>query len=312
MQKPLFSICRKPSRHHAVTKLILACLVFLLIHFFSSNPVIAEESETATTFVRTKPLWELHLFGSVARLPLYRGSDDYRTYTVPLAYIIYRGSLFQADRGGLRGILFRSDHLETTFSFYGNPPVDDDDTAREGMGDLDPIIEAGPALKWFFLGRHPRQYLYFRPAIRWTASIGLPDNLKTHHTGWRGLINLIYQYEPSWWDNRWRFGVNLGADFADRRYHRTFYEVPATFARPDRPRYKANGGFGGFSLAGSVSYRLTDYLSLILYGRWDALGEAVYQDSPLVEEENNLIGAVALNWRLYTSKKRVDARYQEQ
>lgn len=287
---------------------VILCIIFISLFY---RPALADDTKQINTVVRTKPLWELHLFNSMARLPLYRGSDEHKTYFFPLPYLIYRGKIFQADRGGLRGVFFRSEYLETTFSFFGNPPVDDDDTAREGIGELDAIIEAGPALKWFFLGRHPRQYLYLRPALRWTASIGLPDDLKTRHRGWRFLTNLIYQYEPPWWDNRWRFGVNLGVDFADRRYHGYLYDVPPEHALPDRVAYEADGGFGGVSLAGSLRHQFNDHFSVVIYGRWDILAGAVYRDSPLVDTENNFIGAIALNWRLYTSKKRVDARYQE-
>ncbi len=287
---------------------LILCSIFILLFY---RPVLADDTKPINTVVRTKPLWELHLFNSVARLPLYRGSDEHKTYFLPLPYLIYRGKIFQADREGLRGIFYRSEYLETTFSFYGNPPADDDDTAREGIGDLDAIVEAGPALKWFFLGRHPRKYLYIAPALRWTASVGIPDNLKTRHRGYRFLASLIYHYEPTWQNNRWQFDTNLEINFADQRYHGYFYDVPPEHAHPNRPAYEAGGGFGGIMLSGSVSHRFNDKFSLVVYGRWETLAGAVYQDSPLVETDNNFIGAAALNWQLYSSKKRVDARYQE-
>jgi len=285
-------------------------LLIVLIMVFA-KPSFADEPSGSDVSSRTKPLWELRLFNSIVRLPLYRGAGKYKVYFLPLPYLIYRGQHFQSDRGGIRGVFFRSEFLETTLSFFGNPPVDDEDTAREGMGDLDPIIEAGPALKWFFLGRHPRKYLYLRSALRWTASVGLPDNLKSRYQGWRFLVNLIYQYDAPWDNDRWKFGFNMGVDFADQRYNGYFYDVPEKNALPDRPAYKTNGGYGGLMFSGSLTYHINERFSTVIYGRWDSLAGAVYRDSPLVEEKNNFIGAAALIWNVTASKRQVDARYQE-
>jgi len=291
---------------HDPFRIFITVLIVIL-----TRPSFADETGTPDVPSRTKPLWELRLFNSVVRLPLYRGSGEYKVYFLPIPYLIYRGQNFQSDREGIRGVFYRSEFLETTLSFYGNPPVDDEDTAREGMGDLDPIIEAGPALKWFFLGRHPRKYLYLRPALRWTASVGLPDNFKFRHRGWRFLVNLIYQYDAPWDNDRWKFGLNLGVDFADRRYNGYFYDVPEEDTLPDRPIFKTDGGYGGLMFAGNLTYHINKRFSIVVYGRWDALAGAVYQDSPLVEEKNNFIGAIALIWNVTASKRQVDSRYQE-
>jgi outer membrane scaffolding protein for murein synthesis (MipA/OmpV family) len=293
---------------------ILRCIllvVFMALVLNFSGPSFCQEASESILPSPTKPLWELGLFNGVARLPLYRGSATYRTYALPLPYLIYRGDIFQSDREGIRGIFFRSEFLESSLSVFGNPPVNDNDNAREGMGDLDPILEIGPALKWYFLGHVPRRYLYLSPAFRWVTSVGLPDNLKFSYQGWRFLINLIYQNDAIWGNDRWGWGFNVGIDFADHRYNGYFYDVPEKDALPGRPAFDADGGYGGLMVSGNLIYRMNHQLSVAVYGRWDALAGAIYRDSPLVEENNNFTTAAALIWTIATSKKKVDARYQE-
>jgi hypothetical protein len=179
------------------------------------------------------------------------------------------------------------------------------------MGDLDPILEIGPALKWYFLGRTPGEYLYLSPALRWVTSIGLPDNLKLRYQGWRFLVSLVYQDDAIWDNDRWGLGLKMEIDFADRRYNGYFYDVSEADVLPGRPAFEADGGYGGLLVSGSLIYRINHRFSVAVYGRWDGLAGAVYQDSPLVEQNNNFTGAAALIWTLATSKKQVDAKYQE-
>jgi len=78
-----------------------------------TRPSFADEPAGPDVPSRTKPLWELRLFNSVVRLPLYRGSGEYKVYFLPIPYLIYRGQNFQSDRGGIRGVFYRSE-------FFGN------------------------------------------------------------------------------------------------------------------------------------------------------------------------------------------------
>jgi outer membrane scaffolding protein for murein synthesis (MipA/OmpV family) len=102
----------------------------------------------------------------------------------------------------------------------------------------------------------------------------------------------------------------VGIDFSDRRYNGYFYDVPEEDARPGRPAFDAKSGYGGLIVSGNLIYRINHQFSVAVYGRWDALDGAIYEDSPLVEENNNFTTGAALIWTIATSKKKVDARYQ--
>ena len=250
-----------------------------------------------------KPLWELGLSGNAASIPIYRGSDDEKIYALPLPYFIYRGRLFQSDRDGVRGIFYSSDHIETTLSGWGNPPVDDDGTAREGMGDLDALFELGPALKWYPFKRHPHKRFYLQTAARSIFSIGVPDDLRTHHRGHRATATFYFRDDALAGSLLWRWGISLGVDFTDRQYNDFLYGVPDRYANKLRPAYTAKGGYAGAMAAIYLIRRFTDSLSLALYTRIDNISGAVYESSPLVETSNNFTVAASFIWKLKESMK---------
>jgi len=245
-----------------------------------------------------EPLWEIGVFGGVARLPHYRGSDQYEVYALPLPYLIYRGKIFQSDREGVRGIFAATRHFESSLSLGGNPPPRGADRAREGMPELGPVGEAGPSLKWFLQDRGAPRGLCVQAAVRGAVSL---DDGRLDYRGLHGGLYLLYD-DSRWWDARgFRYGLNFGLDLATSAYNSYFYDVPAQYARADRPAYDAAGGYGGWGCAAYGVRRLTDAFSVGLYARWDNLSGAVFENSPLVLTENNLTLAAALIWQIMQS-----------
>ncbi len=277
-----------------ITK-FLTILIFLIIF---NGTVFSEQNGQY-------PLWEFGLFNAAARLPHYRGSDEYKWYVLPLPYIIYRGDIIRADRESIRGIFYDSDYFETNISMNGNPPVSSDNKAREGMSGLDAIFEVGPAIKWFVFGRHPMDSLYLRLALRAAYSLGFYNGMNISYQGLRSGLNLIYFNQSSFEKFGLSYGLNAGIDFSNSQLHSYFYDVPREDVRPGRPYYKSGSGYSGFSLAGTLQKKLTDNLSLGFYSRWDNISGAVYDDSPLVKRDNNFIFGTALIWKFAESKKMV-------
>lgn len=250
------------------------------------------------------PLWEAGVFGMVGRLPHYRGADEYRTYVLPLPYAVYRGRILQADREGIRGLFYRGPRIETDLSLNGNPPVDESDRAREGMPELEPLIEMGPAVKIHLLNGPRYERLYVETAARAVVSIDRGD-LGSRYEGKRATLGLVFaeaRFRP------WMMGTRVGVDFADAGYNGYFYDVSEVEALPDRPPYQSRGGYGGCSLSAFLARELTRRVSVSLYGRWDNIAGAVYEDSPLVKRKDNVIAGLAVSWRLAASSRRAEGR----
>ena len=80
------------------------------------------------------PLWELGLGAAVLSLPDYRGSDESRSYLLPLPYLVYRGDWLRADRDGARAMLVKTDRFKVDVSVAASVPThSEDNAARSGM-----------------------------------------------------------------------------------------------------------------------------------------------------------------------------------
>ena len=274
---------------------------FILLALAAAGIAEAQESDAAAPPANELPLWEVGLFGGGGRLPHYRGSDEYKTYVLPLPFFIYRGKIFRANREGVKSVFWETDRLETGLSLSGNPPVDGDNDARDGMPELGAIAEFGPMLRWSLLDPRTPDPVYAVAAARAAISVDRHD-FDVAHEGYRGELKLIYRNTS--WFKKWRtvVGIQASVEFADRDFHRYFYEVEPAYATAGRPAYSPGGGYSGFSLSANATQRLNRRLSVGAYYRWDNQTGTEYEDSPLLRTENNHVVGLALIWNIYRSK----------
>ncbi len=274
-----------------VIKLLFLCLI--------SETIFSTEINDRE--IIKKPLWEFGLFNGIAKIPGYRGSDESELYILPLPYLIYRGKIFQSDREGLRGIFYKNKHFESNISFFGNPPVDDDNKARRGMDDLDPILEIGPSVKYFLIQHNPEETMYFQISLRGTMSAS--NGVSLSYEGIHGDISLIYKNFNFAGRNKLRVGAKISLDYSDKSYNSYFYNVESQDATAIRTAFNSGGGYGGFNVSGNMIYKVNDKFSLGLLLRWENVRNAVYDNSPLVKNKDNFILGAALIWKLAKSKK---------
>lgn len=269
------------------------------------SAISADESDPRSG-KETLSLWEFKIFGAGYRLPHYRGSEEYKTYILPIPYIEYRGEFFRTDREGAHGIFYESENFQTTLSAYGNPPVEEGGDAREGMDELDPLVELGPAIKWYPKGRRSEAFFYLHATTRAVISINLPDSFKSRYQGIHGTLSLVHVDHALFLRRDWQSRLTVGIDLTDSLYNGYFYDVAEGDVFPGRPAYNAGGGYGGMFLSGSLLKKFTERLSVSGYARWENLKGAVFEDSPLVETDHNFSVGAMLVWTAYRSKKQVD------
>lgn len=285
---------------------LIICKIFLICIcvFFLWENCLAQEPEGY-------PLWEIGLFGGAAIIPHYRGSDEYNFYALPVPYFIYRGKIIQANRDGIKGIFYKNNHIETSISLSGNPPVDGNNEARQGMPDLDALFELGPAVKWYFMGKDHYDNLYLKASLRAASSIGYDSGIDIDYRGLRGGLNLLYNNREMFKKINLKFGFNAGIDFTDSRLNSYFYDVESEYVTEKREYYESDAGYAGFALSGFLHKPLTKKLSLGAYARWDNINGAVFENSPLVRDKNNYVVGCALTWKIFESKKRVQSDEEE-
>lgn len=275
--------------HHrgqaALATLLLACL-----------PVLGIASE--------KPLWELGAGLTTLYFPDYPGSDQSRAYVLPFPYLIYRGDFFKADRDGVRGIFFDSDRVEINMSVGASLPVNSDENrAREGMPDLQPTVEVGPALDISLWRTSDRRYkLDLRLPVRMAITVrgGVED------IGWVFSPRLNLDILDVAGLSGWNLGLLAGPLYGSERNHDYFYSVAPQYATTDRPAFDAEGGYAGSQFLMAVSKRYPKYW-LGAFARWDNLKGAVFVDSPLVESDYAFSVGIGVAWILGESSTRVEA-----
>ncbi|MEO7707037.1 MAG: MipA/OmpV family protein [Caldimonas sp.] len=245
------------------------------------------------------PLWELGLGAAVLNLPDYRGSDESRTYLLPLPYIVYRGDWLRADRDGARALLVKTERFKVDVSVAAAVPTRSrDNAARSGMPNLPGAFEIGPNVNFELFetpGRGAR--LDLRLPLR--AAIGVQRSPDVLGVTFSPNLNLDLRGLGGW-----NVGLLGGPLFADRRYHQHYYGVDAAYATPQRPAYEARGGYAGWQALSAVSRRIGN-LWVGGFVRYDSLRGAVFADSPLVRRDHRLTAGVGVSWVFATSSRRV-------
>jgi outer membrane scaffolding protein for murein synthesis (MipA/OmpV family) len=249
-----------------------------------------------------KPLWEFGLGVGALSFPDYRGSDETSVYPVPIPYIVYRGEFLKADRDGVRGELFNRDIAELSISVNGTIPVNsEDNAARRGMPDLEPTLEVGPSLD-LHLWRSGDRDLKLDLVLPLRAPVTIESSPKS--IGWLFSPRVNLDIEDIGGEDGWSFGVGVGATYADRRYHKYFYDVAPRYATAQRLAYQSDSGYSGVYAVSALSKRYPKYW-IGAYVRYEALSGAEFEDSPLVRTMTYVAGGVGIAWMIGESKRMV-------
>jgi outer membrane scaffolding protein for murein synthesis (MipA/OmpV family) len=249
-----------------------------------------------------KPLWEFGLGAGAIAFPDYRGSDEARVFPVPVPYFVYRGPFLKADREGLRGKLFNREYVELDLSVGATIPVSsEDNAARRGMPDLKPTLELGPSFE-VHLWRSPDRDTKLDLVMPLRVPITLESSPRSLQ--WMFAPRLNIDFENVGGHAGWNFGAGVGPVFAADKFHEYFYSVPAQFATPERPEYRADGGYSGMHVLAAVSKRFPKYW-FGAFLRYDWLGGAEFANSPLMRRDNYLAGGFGFAWMIGESKRRV-------
>ena len=252
-----------------------------------------------------KPLWEFGAGATVLSFPDYRGSNQTRTYVLPIPYIVYRGDIFKADRDGVRGVFVDSDNVEINASAGASFPVDSaDNDARSGMPNLAPTIELGPAVDIVvWRSAIPGTKLTVRLPVR----AGITVERSPEYIGWQFSPKLNLDISDIGGLPDWTLGLVVSPIYGDRRFHSYFYSVSAQYATAGRPAYQAKGGFAGTEFLAAL-WKRYPRVWVGAFVRYDMLAGAVFNDSPLVNSRGYFAAGIAAAWIFGESSQRVHVR----
>jgi outer membrane protein len=281
----------KPQAHGAVEGVIAIVLGLTALR----APAAGELDSTGL------PLWELGIGAAAYHQANYPGSDVRSTTGFPFPYVIYRGDWLRIDRS-LQGILYETKTAKIDFSAGATSLVDSDESdAREGMPDLDPTFEIGPALSVLLTKPARPDSIWGRLAVRTAVSVDT-GHWDFEQEGW--VFDTRLRYQRPLIGETLKLSTEIGASFADEDYLGYFYDVAPEFATRDRPAFTSGSGYAGARLGLGLSG---------VYGkwRWSLSGSYMnfagtpFEDSPLLDSEHDFSVGVTVGWMFWQSKRRV-------
>jgi outer membrane scaffolding protein for murein synthesis (MipA/OmpV family) len=251
----------------------------------------------------SEPLWEIGVVGGGGYLPDYPAADENHVNGLALPFAIYRGEVFRlGDRGAARGIVVDDGGFELDLGLDAAFPVDSDNSdAREGMNDLDFLLEVGPRLTYRFLPPEDRDELDLALAVRAVLSTDF-SNLR--YQGLTVAPSLTYRRNDFLLDDM-RAVVSVGPLFGFDGLNDYFYRVAPSEARAGRPAYEADDGYMGTELSAGLSWGIRENLRLfggVQLGYW---GGSANDDSPLHRQDLTIGVGGGLRWSILTSERRV-------
>ena len=234
---------------------------------------------------------EVGLGMSAVHVPHYIGSDEAEDFYLPFPYLRYRSEKISVDRNLIQANLWRSGNWSLEISLGGAVKVDSDkNQAREGMSDLDFIIELGPALHYYFHGdRKQENALYFELPLRGAIST---DFTQASYRGYTFNPRMVWRRGYQMGPYEVRPQLTVGVRSASSHYHDYTYGVGLEDVTAQRETYQAPSGYGGFQLGYSTAVLWSDWL-VAGFMRYVNIDGATYTDSPLVKKENSVLIGVA-------------------
>lgn len=251
-----------------------------------------------------QPLWEAGLGGGMIESPNYPASAERNFVALALPYVIYRGDIFRVGgQGGARAVFLENERLELDMSFSGAFSADsEDNTVREGMPELDYLVEVGPQLIYkikdfsFAGGGNSRLNARLQTRAVFSTDLGRIDA--------RGFVvepTITYQQRGVLLPDT-GFSLAFRMTWATEKLHDYFYEVTPAYETQVRPAYNAKAGYLGAELSAGLAFPVVKNVRGFLTSSVQFNCGTANEDSPLFEKDFTYSVGVGFVWRAYKSE----------
>lgn len=242
------------------------------------------------------PLWELGFGFGALQQSYYTGTQQTRAYAFPVILPVYRGDFLKSDDKGIRAQLFKDERYKLDLSLDFSFAVESDDIdLRRGMDDIGSLLEIGPSFE-VKLSETKADTWFLRFPVRSVIEV---DDGELNSAGYNFSPTLAL--EKKFLGTSWKLGASLSAQFGDHKYNAIYYSVAPEFATTNRSAYEADSGYAGSRLQLALTSKTPKNL-LVTFLRYDNINGAVYDDSPLVETDDNVTIGFLYSHYLFQSK----------
>lgn len=225
---------------------------------------------------------------SVLSTPSYIGSEKQNLTILPFPYIEYTGKYLSIDRDRIYNEFYNTEKMKLELSVRGMLPAKSEDTARDGMPDLDALVEIGPKLSYNIFTKNNSK-INFEIPIRAAFSLG---NELFEYQGYFSSLDLKYE---NYIFEYFKINFVTGLGFSDKRINNYYYEVDSKYVNINRDEYHSKSGYSDFHNTFSITRKESSFW----YGAFIKhyyLDGAVYEDSPLVETKNSTFSGLAFSY----------------
>jgi len=260
----------------------ILCLLLLVI----PDSALAEKSQ-----------WELGIGLSVLDIPFYPGSSQSATYIVPVPHVLFRSQRLELDNG-LQATFLRTSKLRIDLSAgFGVPVNSEESTVRQGMPDIDLVLQIGPSVEVTLAGgRFKPSHTRFELPLRMAVATDLRS---AQQVGWILEPRLSFETRRPQ-KTGFAYLLSGGLRYATENYHDYYYQVDAAFATPLRPEFDARQGYGGLFADAIANWR-TNHLIYFAFVRYQNLKGAAFVDSALVEQTDYVFIGAGVTWVFATN-----------
>lgn len=252
------------------------------------------------TYADELPKWEFGFGLGGIHQSYYTGTKQTRNRIFPVPVFIYRGETLKSDDKGIRAQLFKDERYKLDMSFDYNLPIDSSDIdLRRGMDDINSLLQIGPSIEVLF--KQTEQYR-FKLDLPIRAVFEIGDG-GVDQSGYNFSPRLAYtHYFPN---TSWRSSFSIAPQFGTRAYHDIYYSVDSNDALLTRPEYAASAGYSGSRFQFAATSKNKKRL-IVLFMRYDNISGTAFDDSPLVETNENITLGFIYSHYFLKSKTKVN------
>jgi MipA family protein len=230
------------------------------------------------------------LGAGVGAAPDYEGSDDYELvplWNLRVANLYHPNTFVQVIGPRLRSNFLPSDHWRLGLAGQFIKERDDVENDQvDALEKVDPSVMLGVLGGYDFLA-DPQQHLVLEVEARQDVA---NDN------GFLASVRALYGGRLT---ERWRFDALVGSTWASEDYMSSYFGIDAAdAARSGLDQFSADEGFKDVSVAGALTYRLFERVSVSAIANYTRLIDDA-ADSPVVDDvgdENQFFGGALVNY----------------
>lgn len=290
--------------------LSLAALLLAVVLPAAVGRAFAEDADAPNGDFEERSVWELGAGAFGVYAPDYPAADEYSLNGLPVPFVIYRGDFLRVgEEDGVELVPVDAPRYKLGISLGAAFPADSEDNElREGLPDLDLLLEAGPELTV-----HLDRFDFDAGGKgRLDAALAVRAAFSTDFStlDYRGIIvepGLEYRHEGLFGRPLDVFAA-ITPTFATGRLHDFFYEVDAQFARPGRPAFDADGGYLGSEVTLGLVYEPSKRWTFFAGTQIGIYEAAANEASPLFRRCLNAGVALGFAYTFYRSERTVRRR----